>query len=182
MRVESGLVFCFGSNLSRYQMRRRCPRSIYVGIATLFNYRLAFRGASKGWGGAVATVVPSKGRRVAGTLYVVGPLELLRLDRYEGHPWCYLRRAMHVRIGRKRTAVNAWVYVRQGGSFGPPAHDYLNTISKAYDCFHFDKNLLIASLVYSRERMYDEAQQEFPWGDDELDWNHVAGNWIARTG
>ena len=182
--MTSGLVFCFGSNLSQRQMLRRCPRAVYVGVATLHGYRLAFRGHSAGWGGAVATVVPAKGRRVVGTVFVIGPMDLMRLDRCEGHPWCYRRNTMRVTIGHKRTKVNAWVYVRQGGEYGVPAHKYLDTISKAYERFSFDRRLLIASLVYSRERMYDEQQrQEFPFGDDdELLWldDDFAG--AARAG
>lgn len=98
--MSKHLYFAYGSNLSREQMKIRCPQSSYVGKAILPNYALAFGGFSAGWGGAVATIERAAGAQVEGVLYLLPRADLWRLDGYEGHPRSY-RREMRRVLDRK---------------------------------------------------------------------------------
>src|SRR5262245_38411451 len=98
--------FAFGSNLDLAQLRRRCPGAQPLARATLARHRLAFAGYSPRWDGGVATVVPDPVARVVGLLVRLPRAELAALDRAEGHPCWYARRAVRVwdAAGRRRRA------------------------------------------------------------------------------
>ena len=152
------LIFAFGSNLSREQMRRRCPGCTLVGPAMLDGYRLAFGSYSAGWDGGVATVVRAKGHKVRGVLYHMEEPEVLRLDRFEGCPAQYQRVSGRVRWGRKH--VTASWYVLNAKPFTAPSARYLAAIATGYREFRFSKKALRASLVYTRDRMLEQAAKE----------------------
>ncbi len=83
--------FAYGANLSKQQMRERCPDSQPKFIATLPNYKLVFIGWSRQWRGGVATIKSSRGDKVLGTIYEISDRDLRRLDSYEGYPGNYNR-------------------------------------------------------------------------------------------
>jgi len=60
--------FAYASNLSREQMRQRCPSAKPKFSAVLPNYKLIFTGWSREWHGGKATIVPFKGAKVAGAI------------------------------------------------------------------------------------------------------------------
>lgn len=78
------LYFAYGSNLNPEQMQQRCPGHEVVGMAELRDHRLVFPLTSHGWGGGVASVVPSHGSSVWGMVYELTDEHLVALDRYEG--------------------------------------------------------------------------------------------------
>jgi gamma-glutamylcyclotransferase (GGCT)/AIG2-like uncharacterized protein YtfP len=75
--------FAYASNLSKQQMKLRCPDSQPKFTATLPNYKLVFTGWSREWRGGVATVKPFRGEKVRGAIYEVGEACLRQLDRHE---------------------------------------------------------------------------------------------------
>ena len=75
--------FAYGSNLSRAQMKERCPGSKPLFPATLPNYKLVITGWSRKWMGGTATVQRSNGDKVRGGVYEVSEPDLRKLDRYE---------------------------------------------------------------------------------------------------
>jgi len=75
--------FAYGSNLSKKQMKERCPDSKPVSVVTLPNYKLVFTGWSRQWRGGVASVKSFRGERVPGAIYEVTEACLRRLDKYE---------------------------------------------------------------------------------------------------
>lgn len=83
--------FAYGSNLDQEQMRKRCPDSKLIGKSGLHGYRLDFTRFSKGWGGGVADIVPDDKLCVLGLLFMVSSEDLEILDKYEGHPFIYIR-------------------------------------------------------------------------------------------
>ncbi|MGO8992059.1 MAG: gamma-glutamylcyclotransferase family protein [Polyangiaceae bacterium] len=132
------LAWAYGSNLDVAQMRARCPSARLLEPAMLRHARLVFRGHSKRWGGAVATVVWDPSSVVYGALYRLELADLARLDAFEGVPFVYAR----VRVslcdvyGRRR---RAQAYVRaRGGRCRAPSPDYLLTILRAYEALGFD--------------------------------------------
>lgn len=72
------LYFAYGSNIHVAQMAERCPRSLFVGTASLsgFRWQINQRG--------VANVVRSKNDCVEGLVYLVDAEDERRLDRSEG--------------------------------------------------------------------------------------------------
>ena len=126
------LCFAYGSNMSSRQMADRCPGAKLVGTAQLPGYRLAFTGFSSVRGGAVATVVPARGKMVNGLLWELPPGELKLLDRFEGCPVVY-RRVRFFLICQDGLRHWGWVYLHNGGACGfKPAPGYLRIIRGAY--------------------------------------------------
>ena len=135
--MKPALYFAYGSNLDPAQMRRRCPTSAAAGPASLPGWRLAFGGHSRMWGGSVATLRKAQGESVAGLLYEISAEDLVVLDRYEGHPFAYVRKLLLVtnETGRRRRAN---VYVLPVAEEGPPAPVYLGVMRRAYRRLGFD--------------------------------------------
>ena len=79
------VYFAYGSNLEPDQMRARCPGSRVLCRAILPDHVLVFRGFSRDWEGAVATVEPAPGEVVHGVVFEVTPADVESLDRYEGY-------------------------------------------------------------------------------------------------
>ncbi|KAM3471725.1 hypothetical protein MY8738_009184 [Beauveria namnaoensis] len=72
------LYFAYGSNIHVSQMAERCPRSLFVGAASLpgHQWQINERG--------VANIVPSPSHRVEGLVYLVDREDEKTLDRSEG--------------------------------------------------------------------------------------------------
>jgi len=79
------VYFAYGSNLEPDQMRTRCPESRILCRAILPDHVLVFRGFSRDWEGAVATVEPAPGEVVHGVVFEVTPADIDSLDRYENY-------------------------------------------------------------------------------------------------
>ena len=75
--------FAYASNLSKKQMRERCPDSQPKFVATLPNYKLIFTGWSREWRGGKAALKSFRGEKVRGAIYDVTEACLRQLDRYE---------------------------------------------------------------------------------------------------
>lgn len=154
----SALIFSFGSNLSRAQMRRRCPRSEYAGPATLRGYRLAFMGHSGRWGGAVATVVPDPDACVRGTVHALTAPDLRAMDACEGHPFVYRRRTETVR-GRGR-AIEVQLYVLEDRPFGLPSSEYYQTVRLGYSQHKFRISDLDDAVMFSGRVAREQAERQ----------------------
>lgn len=132
------LYFAYGSNLDEDQMLRRCPEAELVGPAMLPNHVLCFAGFSPAWRGAVASVKRLDGWRTDGLLYSLNPLDLMRLDAYEGHPTVYGRHRRIV-ITERGHRVHAQVYLHRNlADPNPPGPAYFNVIRRAYRRHGFD--------------------------------------------
>jgi gamma-glutamylcyclotransferase len=132
--------FAYGSNLDADQMRRRCPGARRLGTAMLRGYVLEFCGHSRRWGGGVANVRPARAGLVRGVVYSLTRDDLAALDRFEGHPWQYVRRRVRVAHdgGRVRQAV---AYVMNAANRAPsaPSDAYLDVLRQAYAALSFDE-------------------------------------------
>lgn len=72
------VYFAYGSNMSRAQMRRRCPGATPIGTATLHGWRFGINARG------TATIHRAPGSAVQGVLWRVTGAHLARLDVFEG--------------------------------------------------------------------------------------------------
>ena len=127
------LYFAYGSNLHVPQMTRRCPGHRVVGRARLVEHALCFRGHSRDWGGAVATVELARGEAVWGVVFTLTADDYTSLDRYENYFGPGAPKNMYDRLsvrllledGRE---VDALTYVMRPQAGGAPSRRYLGTI------------------------------------------------------
>jgi gamma-glutamylcyclotransferase len=127
------LYFAYGSNLSREQMRARCPGAAPVAAQTLPGFRLAFVGErTQRWGrGGVATVVPQAGECVHGALYRLNREDELALDGFEGVAGGAYRRELRLFAGDGEPVL---VYVANAGldAENQPNAKYLAVIRQGF--------------------------------------------------
>ena len=92
-RKQSNIYFAYGSNLHLEQMAKRCPKSRFLGRATLHGYRWQIN--QRGF----ANVVKHRGKRVEGICYLLDALDEARLDRNEGvHTGAYEKGELEVEL------------------------------------------------------------------------------------
>ena len=137
--MDLTLYFAYGSNLDLAQMQSRCPSARYFARATLPRHDLVFRGTSAHWGGAVASLRPSKTRSTSGVLYAMRSADLVGLDYFEGHPRYYRRRLRTV-VDERGTRWAAHVYILPAklAPVGMPGRKYLEVLALAYGEHGFD--------------------------------------------
>lgn len=116
--------FAYGSNLSKKQMKERCPGFKPLYRATLPNFKVVFTGWSRQWRGGVATIKAVQGQKVLGALYEGTELDLQCLDKYEGAPGNYNRMNVVV-FDEDGNAVQAVTYIKAGQiEESMPSKDY----------------------------------------------------------
>ena len=93
--------FAYGSNLDAEVMKIRCPEAAGVSPACLADWRIVPRG--------FADIEKAAGNAVYGALYSVTARDLESLDRCEGAPEFYERRAVQV-VDQAGVYRRAWVY------------------------------------------------------------------------
>lgn len=146
------MYFAFGSNLDHAQMRKRCPAAQRLWPASLDGYRLAFVGFSRGWGGGVATIVPSKRGSVEGYVYDLTPACVRSLDGYEGAPIVYSREAITM-LDDNDTAHACIVYTHNRPHIErKPSDAYASKIRAAYEREGFDAAPLLAAIKRAPRR------------------------------
>ena len=124
--------FTYGSNLSKKQMKERCPDSKPMFAASLSNYKLVFVGWERRWRGGVASIKPLRGEKVLGAVYEVSERDLRQLDKYEDCPGNYTRLNVTVadEFGHQVEAVT-YIKIKQLEET-PPSGEYLSTIQQGY--------------------------------------------------
>jgi gamma-glutamylcyclotransferase len=108
---EEHEYFSYGSNMALERITERCPGATARRRGILREWRLLFDKATNDWdGSAAANIEPAPGEVVEGVLYTLTAADLMRLDRYEGHPRHYSRRILAVEE-KDGERVAAWVYI-----------------------------------------------------------------------
>lgn len=124
--------FAYGSNLSKKQMRERCPESKPRLIAILPNYKLVFTDWSRQWRGGVATIKRFSGEKVLGAIYEITESDLRQLDKKEGYPQSYGRINVIV-FDDNNQPIEAMTYIKAGQlREAPPSKEYLAVIQQGY--------------------------------------------------
>jgi hypothetical protein len=130
MKQPPTFLFSYGSNSPR-QLEERLGHPVRARRGYLEDWKRAFVGHSERWGGAPATMVPSPGDLVYGTLVEVTKADLATLDRYEGVPRVYQRQILDiVSPDLPINSVSAWSGTLQGFIPVVKAVVYLATSTK----------------------------------------------------
>jgi gamma-glutamylcyclotransferase (GGCT)/AIG2-like uncharacterized protein YtfP len=135
------LVFAYGSNLNREQMKRRCPTAVKVGPLYLPNGRLIFR--------SVADVVIDPDGKIPGGVWRISSADERALDIFEGVGRSYRKKNIKLSIkgGQSERCVVYQMLARDG--IAPPSQDYFDTILQGYKFFGLDKRYLYEALSES---------------------------------
>ena len=132
----------YGSNMDLEQMEWRCPDAELACSGTLRGYRLLFRGSKTG---SYATIEPCEGSGVPVLLWKISAEDELSLDRYEGFPIFYQKKA--VAVETERGLVKGMAYVMDPRRpLGAPSALYYGVLERAYERFGFDKAILARAL------------------------------------
>ena len=127
--------FAYGSNLHHAQMKRRCPKCLYVKKYILKNYQLTFRSKY-----GAADIEKKVCKKVYGALYIISKCAEKRLDVYEEYPTLYKK----IYFNHKGNRVMTYTMVRKT-KLVPPTERYLNIVKQGYkDCKLNIKSLQIA--------------------------------------
>lgn len=157
------LYFAFGSNLDAVQMKARCPSASHIANAHLDDWQLEFAGWSSGWGGSVANIEQKKGSKCPGVVWQVSRKDLAKLDRFEGHPWCYRRQT--VWVSTPNGAMECFTYIMDYAfPCGSPSAGYVAKIASGYDRFKLNEDHLWDAI-----RNVEELDTLQGWGD----WHHA---------
>ena len=133
----------YGSNLNLEQMAFRCPDAKPIGTINLKDYRLVYKGTTDGH--AYLTIEKYEGYTVPLGLYELSIIDILSLDRYEGHPAIYSKYYIKVQIGNE--VVKALIYImNECFDYHTPNKKYISTCIKGYKYFGFDKKILKKAL------------------------------------
>jgi len=104
-------------------MAQRCPGAVSLGHARLIDYSFRFA--------IHADVVKCQGAYVDGVLWTIDNFHLNSLDRLEGYPLYYNRRAL--RVAHEDRVVMAETYYMQPGNLDNlPGQDYFDMVVKGY--------------------------------------------------
>lgn len=155
MKQRMKLYVAYGSNLNKEQMKYRCPDSKVYATGVIEDYELQFKGRPNG---AFATIAPKQGASVPVAVWMISKWDEKALDRYEGYPTHYTKENIDVNIGGEK--VEAMVYVmNQRMKFSMPSSLYYDIVSKGYDDFDLDKNVLLDAVKNTAQYIYTKASQ-----------------------
>ncbi|EDV51868.1 gamma-glutamylcyclotransferase [Drosophila erecta] len=127
IRGDKFQYFGFGSNMLIRRIHIQNPSAVRVGPALLPDFRLDFALESSRWNGSVATIVPTQGDHVWGTLWEIDLTNLPDIDDQEG---------VSLGIYEPRT-----VYVKLRGESEPtPARAYLLTKQPTSNLYELPKD------------------------------------------
>jgi hypothetical protein len=156
-------------------MAFRCPAAQVIGKGCLMDYQLMFLGLSRGRGG-VATVEPSKGRRLPILLWAINHDCEEALDRYEGWPTLYRKETLPVSgitwmlnditdMPAEVTEVPAMIYIMNAGHPAPPSVGYLDTIERGYLTVGFHLRYLAEGVRRTQRRKGKRLQSKKKLGN-----------------
>ena len=130
----------YGSNLNLEQMALRCPGAKPAGAGALPGYRLAFRGAARGY---YLTLLPKPEGSVPIGIWEVTPENLEKLEEYEGYPEFYYKTELDVSFQDSSTGESrrerALIYIMRE-SYGPgaPTEEYYQGCLEGFRSFGLD--------------------------------------------
>jgi hypothetical protein len=95
--------------------------------ATLPRYKVVFKGRSRKWGGALATLEKSSKSFVYGSALLLPVEELKLIDRYYQS---FEQVQVPIFIDATQDKVKAYAYVKKANDYGVPSQDYITAITK----------------------------------------------------
>ena len=125
-------IFSYGSNGGRQLAARVHAETLPSWPAKVSNYSRIFCLHSRNWEGGVASIFPSEGHTVHGSVTQLTPAQLVRLDKFEG---AYTRQAVMAELtlhgGAETHMVASSAYIANDPAFVlAPSPAYLTAIHK----------------------------------------------------
>ena len=152
--MKTKIYAAYGSNMNIDQMLMRCPRATNIGTATLKNYKLTFRGGSRG----VANIERCIGREVPIVLWRITERCEETLDVYEGFPRLYTKETIKVENGLQGHKVTCMAYIMAQKYEAMPAMPmdyYYSTIAQGYE----DHGIDLKTLDDAYSECYEETRE-----------------------
>lgn len=154
------LYVAYGSNLNMEQMKGRCPGSVFLGTGVIENYELQFKGSLHG---AHATIAPKEGSAVPVGLWMIGRVDEMNLNHYEGYRpkgYCYYdKEQIPVKMANGKTVTGMVYIMDRMKDFGIPSPSYYYTVRQGYlDC-KLDLDVLESALDHSTELAHQRMEQ-----------------------
>jgi hypothetical protein len=137
----SRLYIAYGSNLSKAQMRRRCPNARPLGKFMLARARLVFR--------CVADLEYAPNEKTPCGLWMLNRDDERVLDLYEGLPGGIYFKTEEIELeyaGRRRKSL---IYLMNCSGVYPPSQQYADTIRRGYRDFGLDERYLDNAITRS---------------------------------
>ena len=144
----------YGSNMNIEQMQRRCPGAKVIGKGILHDYKLTFRGISRG----VANIEKCKGSSVPIVLWDITSHCERALDRYEGYPNLYIKNRVLVECkdGEFKSVMVYVMLEKYETMTALPEDFYMDIILKGYRDNGIDSKPIMEAL----ERTENEVNQK----------------------
>lgn len=140
----------YGSNLNLEHMAQRCPSAKPIGVTTLENHRLVYKGSADDF--SYLTIEKGEGKSIPLGIFTVSPKDIPLLDRYEGYPELYSKNYITVKIGDKPK--KALIYImNQQFTYHLPSERYIENCIMGYEDFGFDKKILEQALLDTKENL-----------------------------
>jgi hypothetical protein len=143
------LMIAYGSNLSKKQMRLRCPSARPLGKFIMHDAQLVFR--------TYADLEYVKGVNTPCGLWSINREDEKSLDKHEGvagGSYFKSEKIMLNYCGRKRPAL---IYLKNRGEIYPPSKRYVATIRRGYKDFDMDERVLDEAVERSWEGFEKET-------------------------
>ena len=148
--MKKRLYTAYGSNLNLSQMAMRCPTAKLVGIGTIQDYELQFKGRPQG---AFATIAPKEGAMVPVAVWALEPKDEQALDWYEGYPSHYFKQ--DIRVQMSEVEIQAMVYIMDlKQEFGLPSLQYYQTVREGYEDCGLDATVLDQAIMESAKAYF----------------------------
>lgn len=139
----------YGSNLNLKDFLRRCPNAKFLGTTFLLNKALVFKGDDEEL--SYLTLEDEIGSSVPVGVFELSYFDALRLDKYEGFPTLYSKKSIDLHFNS--CSIKAFYYIMNSKfDYHLPSLEYLNSCARGYECFNFDKEVLIKALKVTNER------------------------------
>ncbi len=132
--MPSSLYIAYGSNLSKQQMRKRCPTARPLGKFMLKDARLVFRG--------VADLEFVPGHEAPCGLWMINPDDEDSLDVYEGISSGHYFKTREIELTWKGKRHPSVLYLMNSEAVYPPSRAYSETIRSGYRDFGLDTSYL----------------------------------------
>lgn len=150
-------IVAYGSNLDLDRMESRCPDCEIVGTAAIIGFRMLFK---KSMTGFYATIEQDANSYVPVVVYRITAEDEAMLDRYEGFPRFYYKRAFTLPIRKlngktMRESKRCLAYVmHEYRELGAPSEDYYRLIADGYARWGFDRKILHKALADSTGNLH----------------------------
>jgi len=149
--MSNRLFAAYGVGINRTEMAKRCPTAKLLGVSTLRNHRLTFRGAHAA---AVANIEPAKGCSVPVLVWEITPADEVALDLFVGFPHLFEKHQLRIRHDGKVVDCMAYV-MRTDRQLGKPSAFYYSAVLEGYKAAGFDTEILRTAVQNENEEVSD---------------------------